>query len=102
MEVQSQFSEQGLLDNSSHIKTLDEYGNYNSEIMQLRSNWESMKESEKQYMDFVNKDEDLVKKRESINFDLKEIKELVPKKNEFFELTKKKKFYKIARKLTRV
>ena len=44
MEVQSQFSEQGLLDNSSHIKTLDEYGNYNSEIMQLRSNWESMKE----------------------------------------------------------
>ncbi len=99
MEVQSQFSEQGLLDNSSHIKTLDEYGNYNSEIMQLRSNWESMKESEKQYMDFVNKDEDLVKKRESINFDLKEIKELVPKKNEFFELTKKKKILQNSAKI---
>ena len=102
IEVQSQFSEQGLLDNSTHIKTLDEFGNYNNEIIQLKNNWESMKKCEKQYLDFVNKDEDLVKKRESINFDLKEIKELVPKKNEFFELTKKKRSSKIVQELTRV
>ena len=31
-EIHSQFSEQGLLDNSTHMSTLDDFGNYQSEL----------------------------------------------------------------------
>ena len=37
-EIHSQFSEQGLLDNSTHITTLDNFGNYQSELKKLSEN----------------------------------------------------------------
>ena len=38
-EIHSQFSEQGLLDNSTHMSTLDDFGNYQSELKKLSETW---------------------------------------------------------------
>ena len=54
LEIQSQFSEQGLLDTSTHIDNLDEYGDYKEELLELKRQWEIMKDSKK-YEDLIEK-----------------------------------------------
>ena len=46
-EIHSQFSEQGLLDNSTHMSTLDDFGNYQSELKKLSEKWVELKAAEK-------------------------------------------------------
>ena len=55
IEIQSQFSEQGLLDNSTHLSTLDEFGGYQEELDQLSKNWIDLKTSRNRYLDFSEK-----------------------------------------------
>ena len=55
IEIQSQFSEQGLLDTSTHLSTLDEFGDYQEELDQLTKNWLNLKNSKNRYFDFVEK-----------------------------------------------
>ena len=46
-EIHSQFSEQGLLDNSTHMSTLDDFGNYQSELKKLSETWLELRAAEK-------------------------------------------------------
>ena len=48
-EIHSQFSEQGLLDNSTHLSTLDDFGNYQNELKKLSEAWLELKAAEKKY-----------------------------------------------------
>ena len=91
LEIQSQFSEQGLLDTSTHIDNLDEYGNYKDELVALNRYWEYMKDSKKKYEDLIEKSENLLNKKEELMNDINELEELDPKKDEFINLGKKKK-----------
>ena len=95
LEIQSQFSEQGLLDTSTHIDNLDEYGNYKDELVALNRYWEYMKDSKKKYEDLIEKSENLLNKKEELMNDINELEELDPKKDEFINLGKKKKLFKI-------
>ncbi|MAZ07699.1 MAG: DNA repair protein RecN [Rickettsiales bacterium] len=91
LEIQSQFSEQGLLDTSTHIDNLDEYGDYKDELIELNRQWEIMKDSKKKYSDLIEKSESLLAKKEELINDINELKELNPIKDEFIDLGKKKK-----------
>ena len=100
LEIQSQFSEQGLLDTSTHIDNLDEYGDYKEELLELNRQWEIMKDSKKKYEDLIEKSENLLAKKEELIHDINELKELNPKKDEFIELGKKKKILQNSVKIT--
>ena len=100
LEIQSQFSEQGLLDTSTHIDNLDEYGDYKEELLELKRQWEIMKDSKKKYEDLIEKSENLLAKKEELIHDINELKELNPKKDEFIELGKKKKILQNSVKIT--
>ncbi len=99
IEVHSQFSEQGLLDNSTHITTLDEFGDYKIELKQLSKMWREYKETQKQYIDENTKSENIKNQIDEYTHDLKELKLLSPRKGEFSELEKKRKFLKNSRKI---
>ena len=49
IEIHSQFSEQGLLDNSTHIKTLDDFGGYENELKELSDSWIKFKKLKEDY-----------------------------------------------------
>ena len=100
LEIQSQFSEQGLLDTSTHIDNLDEYGDYKEELLELNRQWEIMKDSKKKYENLIEKSENLLAKKEELIHDINELKELNPKKDEFIELGKKKKILQNSVKIT--
>ena len=42
IEVHSQFSEQGLLDSSSHLETLDNFGTNKQDLQDLKNTWDEM------------------------------------------------------------
>ena len=50
IEVHSQFSEQGLLNNSTHLKTLDEFGDYKNKLIKLSKVWDEMKLVEEDFL----------------------------------------------------
>ena len=41
-EIHSQFSEQGLLDSSTHINTLDEFGDYSDTKVKIKTYWDDL------------------------------------------------------------
>ena len=49
-EIHSQFSEQGLLNSSTHITTLDDFGNYKNELKKLSEIWFDYKHTEKKFL----------------------------------------------------
>ena len=100
-EIHSQFSEQGLLDNSTHISTLDNFGNYQNELQKLSEKWISLKTAEKNYFQEQSRYEEIKNKREEFQIYYKELKNFEPKKGEFQKLTQKKKSCKILEKSTR-
>ena len=53
-----------------------------------------MKDSKKKYEDLIEKSENLLAKKEELIHDINELKELNPKKDEFIELGKKRRFFK--------
>ena len=99
IEIHSQFSEQGLLDNSTHITTLDNFGNYKKELKDLSEIWFKYKKIEKEYEDEMIKYAEIKEKIESYNYDIKELNFFEPKKGEFEKLEQTKKILQNSRKI---
>ena len=89
-EIHSQFSEQGLLDSSTHINTLDEFGDYSDTKVKIKTFWDDLLkakdnfEKKKEELNFVKNE------MEQIKYNLKEIEALNPTENEFNTLVKKR------------
>ncbi len=99
IEVHSQFSEQGLLDNSKHIRTLDEFGNYKEKLLELSQSWKEFKKIEKEFSNELERLNEIKNKMEDYVYDLKELKALDPKKGEFKKLEQDKKMLQNSRKI---
>ena len=98
-EIHSQFSEQGLLDSSTHITILDDFGNYQSELKQLSQKWFEYRIAEKEYFEEKVRFEQIKNKKDEFEIDFKELKKFEPKKGEFEKLEGKKKILQNARKI---
>ena len=98
-EIHSQFSEQGLLDNSTHITTLDNFGNYQSELKKLSEKWIELKTAQKNYLEEKCRFEEIKNKREEFEIYYKELKNFEPKNGEFQKLAQKKKILQNSRKI---
>ena len=94
IEIHSQFSEQGLLDSSTHINTLDDYGVKKEDLIQLKNLWEQVKKIKEEYELFSKEIESLAEIKETNENDLKEINILNPLPHEFEDLEKKRKLLK--------
>ena len=98
-EIHSQFSEQGLLDNSTHMSTLDNFGNYQNELKKLSETWLELKTAEKEYLEEQSRFEEIKNKREEYEIYYNELKNFEPKKGEFEKLEQKKKILQNSRKI---
>ena len=90
VEIESQFSEQGLLDSTTHLTVLDQFGGYNEVLDEVRINWNSFKLLENEYLDFKKKSQMSKEQQDDISFQIMELKKLSPQVNEYEELRKKK------------
>ena len=106
IEIHSQFSEQGLLDNTTHIDTLDNFGTNKEILFKLKEIWEDLKAKEKLYKSELEEFKKLSEIKETHEYNLKEIRNLNPVSGEFEELEKKRKiiknFIKISETLSKV
>ncbi len=100
LEIHSQFSEQGLLDSTTHIKTLDAFGKYQKDLTKLRDLWELFTEKKKEFMKLKKNYENNDYQKELLENYLNELKILNPKENEFEELNKKKTILKNSVKIS--
>ena len=91
IEIQSQFSEQGLLDSSTHINVLDEYGNLEPYIDQVQNNWEMLEKFREKINILILEYEKAKNNKELFDYELKELKEFEPTKEEYDNLVMKKK-----------
>ncbi len=98
-EIHSQFSEQGLLDNSTHMSTLDDFGNYQSELKKLSETWLEFRTAEKEYVKQRSRFEEIKNKREEFEIYYNELKNFKPKKGEFEKLEQKKRILQNSRKI---
>ncbi len=98
-EIHSQFSEQGLLDNSTHMSTLDDFGNYQSELKKLSETWLELRAAEKKYLVELSRFEEIKNKRDEFEIYYNELKNFEPKKGEFEKLEQKKKILQNSRKI---
>ena len=98
-EIHSQFSEQGLLDNSTHITTLDDFGSYQSELKKLSEKWLELKTAEKNYCEERSRFEEIKNKRDEFEIYYKELRNFEPKKGEYQKLQQKKKLLQNSRKI---
>ena len=94
IEIHSQFSEQGLLDNTTHIDTLDNFGTHKETLSKLKTLWEDLNSKEKLYKIELDEFKNLNDIKEAYDYDLKELKSLNPVSGEFDELEKKRKIIK--------
>ena len=94
IEIHSQFSEQGLLDNTTHIDTLDNFGTNKETLSKLKTLWEDLNSKEKLYKIELDEFKNLNDIKEAYDYDLKELKNLNPVSDEFDELEKKRKIIK--------
>ncbi len=99
IEIHSQFSEQGLLDNSTHINTLDDFGEYQEELAELSSLWDDFKKIKENYNMQLSSFNETNNQRSEHEFFLKELKLLNPEANEFSELDQKRKILQNSRKI---
>ena len=98
-EIHSQFSEQGLLDNSTHITTLDDFGCYQSELKKLSEKWFELRTAEKNYCEERSRFEEIKNKRDEFEIYYKELRNFEPKKGEYQKLQEKKKLLQNSRKI---
>ena len=91
VEIESQFSEQGLLNTSSHIVVLDEYGDYEDLIQNLHLSWDNfqIKKNELKKKEMLKKK--VSENQELYNFYLSELSRLDPKELEYHQLLEEKK-----------
>ena len=90
VEVQGQFDNHTLLDAKNHIFFLDQYGQYNSTIQKVTSNYFEMKEAKDNYFKFKKDFENYEKTVEFTKSILIELDGLEPKPNEENELLNKR------------
>jgi DNA repair protein RecN (Recombination protein N) len=100
LEIHSQFSEQGLLDSSTHIDILDEYGDYRDALDTTKKEWKKLKKVKKEFEDKKYELEKISNEKEKIEYDLNEIRNLDPQMNEYEELIKKKTLLKNSAKIS--
>ena len=105
IEIHSQFSEQGLLDNSSHIDTLDNFGTDKNKLKNLNNLWEDYN-SKKLYEKELEELKNISEVKEAHEYDLKELRSLKPIYGELEGLEKRRKtiknFIKISEILKKV
>ena len=77
-EIHSQFSEQGLLDSTTHINILDEYGDYFEAKDITKKEWQKLKKIKKEFEDKKDQLDRIINEKEKIEYDLNEIKNLDP------------------------
>ena len=99
LEIHSQFSEQGLLDNSTHIKTLDDFGEYQKELKELSDLWIKFKKLQEDYNKQLSSFTEINNQRSEYEFYLKELRLLDPKENEFEKLDQKRRILQNSRKI---
>ena len=90
IEIHSQFSEQGLLDNATHIDTLDNFGTSRN-TSKLKEIWEDLKSKEILYKSELEEFQKLSEIKQTYDYDLKELRNLNAVSGEFEELRKKEK-----------
>ena len=100
LEIHSQFSEQGLLDSSTHINILDEYGDYRVALETTKTEWKKLKKVKKEFEDKRHELERITNEKEKIEYDFNEIRNLDPQLNEYEELIKKKTLLKNSAKIS--
>ena len=93
IEIEGQFSEQGLLDTSTHIDILDQYGDYKNNLDNLKNSWEDFQSSKKLLYDIANSYEKNINNKEHLEFEIGELEKLNPQENEYEVLLNKKKNY---------
>ena len=94
IEVHSQFSEQGLLDSSSHLDTLVNFGTNKQDLQDLKNTWDEMLSLKSVYDKELKEFQELDEAKKNFEEDLREFKSLNPISGEFEELEKKKKILK--------
>ena len=90
IEIHSQFSEQGLLDTSTHINILDDFGINHKSLEKLNTLWKNLAEAKKEFEDLNDEKQDQQRIKENIKYDLEELKSLNPIINEFQDLLNKR------------
>ena len=100
IEIHSQFSEQGLLDSNTHLKTLDDFGQYQGELLALSKIWKEYKDIDQRYSEEKSNLEKIINKKEEYDFNLNELKMLNPEKGEFLKLEQKRKLLQNSRRIT--
>ena len=83
IEIHSQFSEQGLLDNTTHIDTLDNFGTSKEMLSKLKVTWEELNSKENQYKNELEEFKKLSEIKETYEYDLKELRDLNVVSGEF-------------------
>ena len=91
IEIESQFSEQGLLDSATHLDVLDEFGNYSSLLHRTSESWMNYKKLYEEFSEIKNNYEKSINEKDLMDFELKELENLRPTENEYNILTEKKK-----------
>ena len=94
IEIHSQFSEQGLLDNTTHIDTLDNFGTNKEILCKLKVIWGDLKSKENLYKSELDEFKKLNEIKQTYDYDLKELRNLNPVSGEYEELEKKRKIIK--------
>tara|TARA_B100000287_G_scaffold434741_2_gene500184 strand:- start:310 stop:1962 length:1653 start_codon:yes stop_codon:yes gene_type:complete len=100
IEIHSQFSEQGLLDSSTHINILDDAGDYNGDLKNLEKLWINLTLAKNEYDDLLKKCENEKNTQEDLEFDIKELKLLNPLEGEYKKLLSKRLIIKNSVKIT--
>ena len=90
VEVQGQFDNHTLLNSSNHINFLDQYGNYEDQIITTKLNYKSMVETKNKFIQFKKNFENHEKELEYNKSILKELEILKPQENEENELIDKR------------
>ena len=90
VEVQGQFDNHTLLNSSNHINFLDQYGNYEDQIITTKSNYKRMVESKNKFIQFKKNFENHEKELEYNKSILNELEILKPQENEENELIDKR------------
>ena len=74
IEVHSQFSEQGLLDSSSHLDTLDNFGTNKQDLQDLKNTWDEMLSLKSVYDKELKEFQELDEAKKNFEEDLREFK----------------------------
>lgn len=89
--IESQFSEQGLLDSNSHINILDEFGEYDALLNEVEKNWLTWEKNKNDLKTIKDNCQKRINEKENIEYSLSELNKLDPKVGEYEELIDLKK-----------